>query len=144
VLVLATPKLAGPTIRVPWRRQMPSSSARSAPVSPEVITTSALTPRRSQSSATPATSRVGTAIIARSTCSGSAAADGMHGTPSSSAAPGLTTYTGPGKPPEMMFRNTIRPVDPGRRPAPMTAAEAGTSTGRRLARSADRSRSATA
>ena len=112
-LVLATPKVAGPTIRMPWRRQMPSSSARPAPVSPEVITTSALTPRRPQSSATPATSRAGTAITARSTCSGSAAADGIHGTPSSSAAPGLTAYTGPGKPPEMTFRNTIRPADPG-------------------------------
>ncbi|MGO8889178.1 MAG: hypothetical protein ACLQB1_05635 [Streptosporangiaceae bacterium] len=37
-----------------------------------------------------------------------------------------------------------RPADPGRRLAPMTATEAGVSTYRRLARPADRSRSATA
>ena len=44
----------------------------------------------------------------------------------------------------MMFCRMARPTDPGRRLAPMTATEAGVSTCRRLATSADRSRSATA
>ena len=68
--VLATPKLAGPTIRMPWRRQMPSSSARAAPLSPAAITTSALTPRRPQSSAIPSTAAAGAAMTARSTSLG--------------------------------------------------------------------------
>ena len=87
---LATPKLAGPTIRMPWRRQMPSSSARSGPLSPAATTTSALIPRRPQSSATPSTADAGTAMTARSTWSGSAAADGRQEMPSSSVACGLT------------------------------------------------------
>ena len=58
--------------------------------SPAAITTSALTPRRPQSSATPSTAPAGTAMTARSTCSGSAAADGRQAMPSSSAACGLT------------------------------------------------------
>ena len=87
---LATPKLAGPTIRMPWRRQIPSSSARAGPLSPAAITTRALTPRRPQSSAIPSTAAAGTAMTARSTCSGSAAADGTQAMPSSSAASGLT------------------------------------------------------
>ena len=87
---LATPKLAGPTIRMPWRRQISSSSARAGPGSPAATTTSALTPRRPQSSATPSTAPAGTAMTARSTWSGSAAADGRQAMPSSSAAPGLT------------------------------------------------------
>jgi hypothetical protein len=63
--------------------------------------------------------------------------------PSSSAACGLTGYTGPGKPPEMRLRKMTRPTDRARRLAPMTATEAGASTGRMLATSAARSRSAT-
>ena len=140
---LATPKLAGPTIRMLWRRQISSSSARAGPLSSAAITTRALTPRRPQSSATPSTAGAGTAMTARSTCSGSAAADGRQGMPSSSAAPGLTGYTGPEKPPPIRFCKITRPTDPGRRLAPMTATEAGLSTGRMLATSADRSRTAT-
>jgi len=143
MLGLATPKLAGPTIRMPWRRQMPSSSARAGPLSPAAITTRALTPRCPQSSAIPSTAAAGVAMTARSTWSGRSAAEGTHATPSSSAACGLTGYTGPGKPPEMTFCRMTRPTDPGRRLAPMTATEAGVSTGRMLATSADRSRTAT-
>ena len=87
---LATPKLAGPTIRMPWRRQIPSSSARAGPLSPAAITTRALTPRRPQSSAIPSTAPAGTAMTARSTWSGSAATDGTQAMPSSSDAYGLT------------------------------------------------------
>ena len=83
-------------------------------------------------------------MTARSTSSGSAAADGTQGTPSSSVTAGLTAYTGPEKPPVTMFRRMARPTEPGRRLAPMTATEAGASTCRRLATPADRSRSATA
>ena len=43
----------------------------------------------------------------------------------------------------MRFRKITRPTDPGRRLAPTTATEAGASTGRMLATSADRSRTAT-
>ena len=43
----------------------------------------------------------------------------------------------------MMLLQDARPTDPGRRLAPMTATEAGISTGRMLATSADRSRTAT-
>jgi hypothetical protein len=43
-----------------------------------------------------------------------------------------------------MLPRMARPTEPGRRLAPMTATEAGASTCRRLATSADRSRSATA
>jgi hypothetical protein len=43
-----------------------------------------------------------------------------------------------------MFCKIARPIDPGRRLAPITATEAGASTCRRLATSAERSRSATA
>ena len=63
--------------------------------------------------------------------------------PSSSAAPGLTGYTGPLKPPVMMLRRMTRPTDPRRRLAPMTASEAGISACRMLATSADCSRTAT-
>jgi len=87
---LATPKLVGPTSRMPWRRQMPSSSARAAPPKPDVITTRALTPRRLQSPAMLRTAAGGAAMTARSAGSGSAAADGTDAMPSSSAAPGLT------------------------------------------------------
>ena len=90
MLVLATPKEAGPTIRMPWRRQIPSSSMRAAPSRPVVITTRALTPRCPHCSAMPGTAAAGAVMTARSTSLGSAAADGTHGTPSSSAAPGLT------------------------------------------------------
>ena len=142
-LVSATPKLPGPTIRMPWRRQMPSSSARPAPSSPLGSTTRPLTPRRPHSSAIPATAAAGVAMTARSTSPGSAAADGTQGTPSSSVAVGLTAYTGPGKPPLTMLRKMIRPTEPGRRLTPMTATEAGARMCRRLATPADRSRSAT-
>ena len=90
MLGLATPKLAGPIIRMLWRRQISSSSARAGPLSPAAITIRALTPRRPQSSATPSTAAGGTVMTARSTCSGSAAADGRQPMPSSSAAAGLT------------------------------------------------------
>jgi hypothetical protein len=40
VLVLATPKQSGPTSRMPWPRQIPSSSARPGRSSPELITAS--------------------------------------------------------------------------------------------------------
>ena len=43
----------------------------------------------------------------------------------------------------MRFCKIARPTDPGRRLAPMTATEAGISTCRMLATSADRSRTAT-
>ena len=82
-------------------------------------------------------------MTARSTWSGSSAADGRQPMPSSSAACGLTGYTGPGKPPSIRFCKIARPTDPGRRLAPMTATEAGISTCRMLATSADRSRTAT-
>ena len=143
-LVSATPKLAGPTIRMPWRRQMPSNSVRPAPLSPAASTTSALTPRCPHSSAIPTTAAAGVAMTARSTSPGSAAADGTQGTPSSSVTAGLTAYTGPEKPPVTMLCRMARPTEPGRGLAPMTATEAGASTCRRLATSADRSRSATA
>ena len=90
MLVLATPKQAGPTSRMPWRRQMPSSSMRAAPLSPAVTTARALTPRCPHCSAIPGTAAAGAATTARSTCSGSAAADGTHRTPFSSATLGLT------------------------------------------------------
>ena len=63
--------------------------------------------------------------------------------PSSSAACGLTGYTWPAKPPVTMLCRMVRPIDPLRRLAPMTATDAGTSMGRMLATSADRSRTAT-
>ena len=81
---------AGPTIRMPWWRQMPSSSARAAPSSPAASTTSALTPRRPHSAAIPGTAAAGAAMTARSTSCGKLAGDGRQGTPSSSAAAGLT------------------------------------------------------
>jgi len=55
-------------------------------------------------------------MTAKSTCPGSSAADGTQGTPSSSDAPGLTAYTGPGKPPVTMLRKMARPTDPGAGP----------------------------
>ena len=130
-------------MRMPWRRQMRSSSVRPAPSSPAASTTSALTPRRPHSSAIPGTAAAGVAMTARSTSSGKAAADGRQGTPSSSATAGLTAYTGPGKLPVTMLCRMARPTEPSRRPAPMTATEAGARTCRRLATLADRSRSAT-
>ena len=63
--------------------------------------------------------------------------------PSSSAACGLTGYTWPAKPLVTMLCRMVRPIDPLRRLAPMTATDAGTSMGRMLATSADRSRTAT-
>ena len=91
MLVLATPDEPGPISRMPWRRQMPSSSARAAPSSPEVTTARARTPRRPHSPAIAGTASPGTAMTARSTWSGSAATDGRQGVPSRSARPGLTT-----------------------------------------------------
>ncbi len=79
--VLATPKEVGPTSRMPWRRQMASSSARAAASRPEAVTTRALTPRCPQSSAISATAAPGAAMTARSTGSGSAAADLTQGIP---------------------------------------------------------------
>ena len=55
-------------------------------------------------------------MTARSTRFGSAAADGRQAMPSSSAACGFTGYTGPPKPPAMMFAKMTRPTAP-RRPA---------------------------
>ena len=91
----ATPRAAGPTSRMPWRRQHASRAARPAGSSPEVITTSAPAPRRPHSSATSRTAGAGTLTTTRSTGSGRAAADRRHRMPSSSLACGCTTYTRP-------------------------------------------------
>ncbi len=66
----------GPTSRIPWRRTIVinsrSRSTPSPPTSrkPALITTSALTPLRPHSSATPATNCLGTVTTARSIVSG--------------------------------------------------------------------------
>ena len=59
------------------------------------MTTRALTPRRPHSSATADTVAGGTAMIARSTASGSALTAGTHRTASMWAACGLTAYMRP-------------------------------------------------
>ena len=91
----AMPRQFGPTSRMPWRRQQSSSAPVAARSSPELITTSAPTPRSPHSSAIRSTAAAGTASTARSTGPGSAAGDGTHGTPSISEACGFTACTRP-------------------------------------------------
>ena len=85
----AMPKQFGPTRRIPYLRQVASSSGPAAP-SPEVTTTSARTPRRPHCLATSGTAAAGTATIARSTPSGRSAMARTQGTPATSSACGLT------------------------------------------------------
>ena len=64
--------------------------------------------------------------------------------PSMSPPPGLTAYSVPANPASRMFSRIVRPIEPGRRPAPATATDRGFSSGSRLATSACLSRPATA
>ena len=146
ILGLATPKLAGPTIRMPWRRQVPSSSARAG---------GELQPGRDhdQGLDSPLPAVLGDPEHGRWRCRddrpgqrgrAAPAADGAAGTPfqfgrvrvdrvhrAREAAGDDVLPGGPGPPTR------------GARLAPMTATEAGASMGHVLATSADRSRTAT-
>ena len=85
----STPRQFGPTSRMPYRRQMASRSAPSAP-RPEVITTRARTPRRPHASATSGTAAAGTAMTARSGTSGRSATEATQWMPSMLWPCGLT------------------------------------------------------
>ena len=140
----ATPKEAEPSSRMLPCRVAASRPDSCSGVRPEVITARVLTPRLPHSRATSTTDAGGTASTARSGASGRSATDGTHRMPSMSPPCGLTAYRAPGKPPSRMPSRTVRPRDPGRRPAPTTATDRGASRGARLATSAFFSRSATA
>ena len=90
MLGTAMPKQFGPISRMPCRRHIASRPARVAASSPEVITTTARTPRRPHCSAASSTAAAGTAITARSTCSGKSAAAARMGSPPICLARGFT------------------------------------------------------
>ena len=140
----ATPNEAGPASRMPVSRVASSSPDSCALVSPAVITASDLAPRFPHSCATSTTRAAGTATTARSGASGSAATDETHRMPSMSPPRGLTAYKAPANPASRMLSRIVRPTEPERRPAPITATDLGFSSGSRLATSACFSRWATA
>ncbi len=109
-----------------------------------MITASDLTPRFPHSRATSTTRAAGTVTTARSGASGSAATDGRHGMPSTPPPPRLTAYNVPANPAPRILSRIVRPIEPGRRPAPTTTTDRGFSSGSRLATSACPSRPATA
>ena len=140
----ATPQEAGPASRMPSRRVASSRPDSCAAVSPVVITTSDLTPRSPHCLATGTTCAAGTVTTARSGACGSSATDRTQPMPSMSPPCGLTAYTRPAKPAWRMLRKMTRLGEAGSRLTPITATEAGFSSGSRLATSDCRSRSATA
>ena len=83
-------------------------------------------------------------MTARSTGEGVAASDRYAGLPAIRSARGLTGYTGPVNPPSTSIRTTSWPTRPGCRLAPITATDAGASSGRSERCSAVRSRRPTA
>ena len=101
---LRTPMQLGPTIRIPWRRTISSSCASlptpSPPTSanPAVMTTSPFTPFFPHSSAAASTRCFGTTMTASSTGSGIADTLGYARIEWTTAAWGLTGYSGPLKP----------------------------------------------
>ena len=93
--------------------------------------TAARTPARAAvAAAPPARLWPGTATIARSTGSPTSATDGSAGSPQTSRALGLTANSSPSYPPATSAARTSWPTPPGCRPAPITATEAGASSGR--------------
>ena len=126
-----TPRQLGPITRRPEGRAALASSSASEPgpcPSPAVITIAALTPAAAASATTRGTMAGGVVTTTSSGTQPSAAMLAAVAMPSMSRWRGLTTPSGPAKPPSRRLRSTMRPTERSRGLAPTTATDRGWKT----------------